>query len=99
MGGFETQRDFHRVQEHPKKSSDEEVIVVRSWRTQPENPVLRTGKGLLFSIIFGHNMSLRVIKLYMGGLYTKIFFHRVQEFPKRSPNKGVIQIASHEENQ
>ena len=32
MDGFYTQRDFHRVQEHPKRSSDEKVMVVRSWR-------------------------------------------------------------------
>ena len=30
MDGFYTQRAFHRVQEHPKGSSDEEVMVVQS---------------------------------------------------------------------
>ena len=66
MGGFETQRDFHKIQEHPKRTSDEEVMVIRSWRTQPENPVGRTCRGLLFSVIFGHNLSSSCIKLYMG---------------------------------
>ena len=28
MGGFETQWDFIRVQEHPKRTSDEEVTAV-----------------------------------------------------------------------
>ena len=37
MGGFETQRAFYRFQEHPKRILDEEVMAVRSWRTQPEN--------------------------------------------------------------
>ena len=32
MDRFLTQWAFHRVQEHPKQSSDEKVIVVRSWR-------------------------------------------------------------------
>ena len=32
MDGFYTQRAFHRVQEHPKRSSDEEVMPIRSWR-------------------------------------------------------------------
>ena len=32
MDGFETQWAFHRVQEHPKRSSDEKVMAVRSWR-------------------------------------------------------------------
>ena len=67
MGGFETQRDFHRIQEHPKKTSDEEIMAVRSWRTQPENPVRGISKGLHFSVIFGHNMSSSCIKLYIGG--------------------------------
>ena len=33
MDGFLTQWDFHRVQEHLKQSSDEEVMTVRSWRS------------------------------------------------------------------
>ena len=66
MGGFETQRAFHRVQEHQKRTSDEEVMAVRSWRIQPENPVRRTSRGLRFSVIFGHNLSSSCIKLYMG---------------------------------
>ena len=32
MDGFYTQRAFHRVQEHPKWSSDEEVMIDQSWR-------------------------------------------------------------------
>ena len=32
MDGFHTQRDFHRVQTHLKRSSDEEIMTVRSWR-------------------------------------------------------------------
>ena len=40
MGEFETQRSFHGVIDHPKRTSDEQVMVVRSWRTQQENPVV-----------------------------------------------------------
>ena len=32
MDGFETQRVFHRVEEHSKRSSDEEIMIVRSSR-------------------------------------------------------------------
>ena len=32
MDEFYIQRDFHRVQEHLKRSSDEEIMIVRSWR-------------------------------------------------------------------
>ena len=63
-----------------KGLSDEEVVVVRIWRTKPKNPVRRTSRGLRFSVILGHNVSSSSIKLYMGGLYTQRDFHRVQEF-------------------
>ena len=28
LDGFYTQRDFHRVQEHPKRSLDEEIMII-----------------------------------------------------------------------
>ena len=37
MDGFYTQRAFHRVQEHLKQSSDEKVMVVRSWRPRMDS--------------------------------------------------------------
>ena len=48
MGVFETQMEFCRVEEQPKRTPDEEVMVVRSWRTSPKNLVRRTSRGLLF---------------------------------------------------
>ena len=33
MDVFSTQRDFHRVYERVKRTSDEEVMVVRSWHS------------------------------------------------------------------
>ena len=38
MDGFFTQWSFHRVQEHPKRSSDEEVMTFRSWRSYVLKP-------------------------------------------------------------
>ena len=38
MNGFLTQWDLHRVQEHPKQSSDEGVMTFRSWRSYVVNP-------------------------------------------------------------
>ena len=35
---FLTQWDFHRVQEHPNRSSDEGVITFRNWRSCVVNP-------------------------------------------------------------
>ena len=94
MDRFYTPRSFHRVQEHPKRTSDEEVMVVRSWRTQPENPVHRTSRGLLFSVIFGHNLGLSCINIYMGGFYTQRAFHRVQEHPKQTLDEEVMAVRS-----
>ena len=94
MDGFQTQRAFHTVQEHLKITSNKEVMVVRSWRTQPENPVHQTSRGLLFSVISGHNLSSSCINLYMGAL-----IKRFQEFPLRNPNEGVMEVTSHEKNQ
>ena len=38
MDGFLTQWDFHRVQEHPKRSSDEGVMTFRSLRSYVVKP-------------------------------------------------------------
>ena len=38
MDGFLTQWAFHRVQEHSKRSSDEEVMTFRSWRSYVVKP-------------------------------------------------------------
>ena len=38
MDGFLTQWAFHRVQEHPNRSSNEEVMTFRSWRSYVVNP-------------------------------------------------------------
>ena len=38
IDGFLTQCCFHRVQEHPKRSSDEGVMSFRSWRSYVVTP-------------------------------------------------------------
>ena len=37
MDGLYTQRDFHRVNKHLKRSSDEKVMVLRSWRPRMDS--------------------------------------------------------------
>ena len=37
MDGFYTQRALHIVQEHPKRSSNEEIMTFRSWRPPMNN--------------------------------------------------------------
>ena len=51
-------------------------------------------QGLLFFMISGPNMSSNSIKLYINGFETQIFFHRVQEHPKRSLNKEIMTVRS-----
>ena len=67
IDGFSTQMDFHVVQEHPKRSSDEEIMTVRSWRLPMNSDYEQNQQGLLFFIISGPNMSSNFIKLYMDG--------------------------------
>ena len=38
MDGFLTKWAFNRVQEHPNRSLDEEVMTFRSWRSYVVNP-------------------------------------------------------------
>ena len=49
MDGFKNQRAFHRVQEHPKRSSDEEIMTIQSWRLPMNNDNEQNQQGLLFS--------------------------------------------------
>ena len=58
--------DFHRVQEHLKQSSDEEIMTIRSWRL-PMNNGYEQPAGPIVFMIFGPNMSFNIIKLYMDG--------------------------------
>ena len=51
-------------------------------------------QGLLFFMIYGHNMSSNFINLYMDGFYTQRDFHRVQEHPKRSSDEEIMTIQS-----
>ena len=80
MDGFYTQRAFHRVQEHSKRSSDEEIMIVRSWRL-PMNSGYKQLAGPTVFVISGPNLSSNIIKIYMNGFNTQKYFHRVQEHP------------------
>ena len=64
MKGFYTQRAFHRVQELPKWSSDEEIMTIQSWRLSM-NSGYEQPAGPTFFVISEPNMSLNNIKIYM----------------------------------
>ena len=76
MDGFYTQRAFHRVQEHSKRSLDEESMTVRSRRL-PMNIDYEQLVGPTIFLIYGPNMSSNIIMLYMDRFYTQRAFHRV----------------------
>ena len=78
MGRFYTQISFHRVQEHLKRSSDEEIMTIRSWRLPINSGYEQPIEPTIF-MIYGPNMSSNIIKLYMNRFYTRRYFHRVQE--------------------
>ena len=54
MDRFYTQRSFHRVQEHPKRSLDKKVMIVRSWRpcTNSAAGQLRETHEIAFPVLF-----------------------------------------------
>ena len=66
MDGFWTQRSFHRFQEHPKRSSNKEIMTVRIWRLPMNNGYVQLAGPTVF-MISGHNISSNIIKLYMDG--------------------------------
>ena len=65
INGFWTQRAFHRVQEHPKQSSDEEIMTIRSWRL-PMNSGYEQPTWPTIFVTSRPNMSPNIIKLYMN---------------------------------
>ena len=85
MSEFLIQLAFHRVQEHPKRSSDEEVMTFRSWRSHVVKPS-RAELTYLSSPIVLHR--------HMNEFMTQWSFHRVQEHPKRSLDEEVMTFRS-----
>ena len=91
---FLTQWDFHRVQEHPKQSSDEEVMTFRSWRShiiKPNQADLTWPRCPDMSEL---DLIPTILHRYINGILTQWAFHRVQEHPKRSSKEEVMTFRS-----
>ena len=73
--GLEIQITFHRVQEHLKWSSDEDIMTVQRWRL-PMNTGYEQPIGPSVFVIYGPNMSSNIIKIYMDIFYTQISFYK-----------------------
>ena len=76
-----TQWDFHRVQEHPKRSSDEEVMTYQSWRSH----VIRPSRAELAwpSCPDLEELSLTptILHRHKNRILTQWNFHRVKNTP------------------
>ena len=89
-----TQWDFHRVQEHPKRSSDEEVMTYRNWRSlvvRPSRDEL-TWPSCPYLVELG--LTPTILHRHTNGILTQWAFHRVQEQRKRSSDEGVMTFRS-----
>ena len=90
INGILTQWAFHRVQEHPKRSSDEEVMTFQSWRSHvikhsqadPNWPRCPDPSEL--------GLIPTILHRYTNEILTQWDFHRVQEHPKQSSNEEVM---------
>ena len=92
MNGIFTQGAFHRVQEHPKRSSDEEVMTYRSWRSYVVTPsrANRTWPSSVLHLI----LTPTILHRYINGFLTQWAFHKVQEHPKWSSDEEVMTFQS-----
>ena len=94
MNGILTQWDFHRVQEHPKQSSDEEVMTFQSWKShmtrQPYPDSYLTCLGAPFQPF----LVPTALQRYKDEILTQWGFHRVQEHLKRSSDEEVMTFRS-----
>ena len=94
MDGILTQWAFHRVQEHPKRSSDEEVMAYRSLRSHVVRPSRAELTWPSCPDLSKLGMTPTILHRHTNGLFTQWAFHRVQEHPKRSSDEEVMTFRS-----
>ena len=94
MAGFLTQWDFHRVQEHPKRSSDEEAMTFRSWMSHVVTSSRADLNWPSWPDLAELNMTPTSLHRHMNRFLTQWAFHRVQKNPKRSSDEGVMTFRS-----
>ena len=94
MAGILTQWDFHRVQEHPKRSSDEKVMTYRSWRSHVVRP--RRAKLTWPNCPDLEELGLTptILHRHINRILTQWDFHRVPEHSKRSLDEEVMTYRS-----
>ena len=96
MATILTKWDFHRVQEHLNRSSNEEVMTFRSWRSHMNRqPYPASPPNLPCpNYPFRPDSVPTVLHRNMAGILTQWAFHRVQEHPKQSSDEEVMTFRS-----
>ena len=85
---------FHRVQEHPNRNSDEEVMTFRSWRSHMTRQPYLYCLPYLPECPFRPTPAPTALQRHMAGNLTQWAFHIVQEHPNRSSDEEVMTFRS-----
>ena len=87
---------FQRVQEHPKRSSDENVMTFLNWRSHMSSqPFPASLPDLPWPTCpFLPDIISTSLKIHMDGIWTQWVFHIVQEHPKQSSDEAVMTFRS-----
>ena len=94
LDGNLTQWDFHIVQEHLNRNSDEEAMTFRSWRSHMTKQPYPTSLPYLPECSFPGLSSTHCPPKNLDRNLTQWAFHRVQEHPKRSSDEEVMTFRS-----
>ena len=92
--GILTQLDFHRVQEHLKRSSDEEGMTFRSWRSHMTRQPYPDSLPDLPRTPFRPAPVPNALHRNMDKILTQWDFHRVKEHPNQSSDEEVMTFRS-----
>ena len=97
MDGFLTQWYFHRVKEHPNRSSNEEVMTFRSWRSYVVNLdelTELTSSYYMTSSVYHLCLTPSISLRHMNRFLTQGSFHSIQEHQNRSSDEEVMTFRS-----
>ena len=94
MAAILTQWDFHRVQEHTNRNSDEKVMTFRSWRSYMTKLSHPGSSPYLPERPFPKPQTPNALQRGPDGNLTQWAFHEVQEHPNRNSDEKVMTFRS-----
>ena len=89
-----TQWAFHRVQDHSKRNSDEEVMTFRSWRPHMTRQSYPDNLPYLLGNPFQQSLVPNTLHKHLDRIMTQWAFDRVQEHLKQSSDEEVMTFPS-----